>query len=452
MEAVKLTPELLAAAIGCTPARAQVWAGPLQAACEAYGITTPQRLAAFLAQIGHESGSLQFVREIWGPTDAQTRYERDPAAPWPENDQQARQAAYQRNRLAWRLGNTEPGDGHRYSGTGPIQNTGRANFRRLTQRLRLRFGPDVPDFEAEPERLQEPRWGAMAAADYWGDRRLNELADIGADAAFEQITRSINGGLNGHDDRVRRWEKAKAVLMLAGDRMPEPAATAVPVQTPAPTNAPTNAPTPSPPTEASTMLPALLFGLAQSLIGAMAPLATEKITKEIERHTDKPEVAQQISTAIIETAKAATGLADPIAAVAAAKADPAVMQQVQQSALDVLDRLAPLLDKIHQWDQTAWAAEEASRATARQVNEADPLLIDTPWLKLKFIHALSLTFVSFSGWFVTSNWKDLTPELRGAVITLMIIAGWNGVRDYWMGSSRSSSAKDAVIDQLARQK
>lgn len=202
------------------------------------------------------------------------------------------------------------------------------------------------------------------------------------------------------------------------------------------------------------MLPALplLYGLAQSLIGAMAPLATEKLTKELARHTDKPEVAEQVSAAIIETAKAVTGKADPIDAVAAAKADPAAMQQVQQSALDTLDRLAPLLDKMVQWDQTAWAAEEASRTAARQHNDGEQMLIDTPWLKLKFIHLLSLAFVSFSGWFVTSNWKDLTPELRGAVITLMIIAGWNGVRDYWMGSSRSSSAKDAVIGELSRRK
>ncbi len=202
------------------------------------------------------------------------------------------------------------------------------------------------------------------------------------------------------------------------------------------------------------MLPALplLYGLAQSLIGAMAPLATEKLTKELARHTDKPEVAEQVSAAIIETAKAVTGKADPIDAVAAAKADPAALQQVQQSALDTLDRLAPLLDKMVQWDQTAWAAEEASRTAARQHNDGEQMLIDTPWLKLKFIHLLSLAFVSFSGWFVTSNWKDLTPELRGAVITLMIIAGWNGVRDYWMGSSRSSSAKDAVIGELSRRK
>lgn len=462
---VALTPDLLAAAMGCTPERAQRWAPALAEACGACAIDTQLRLGAFVPQIGHESGALQFVRELWGPTPQQLRYERDPAMPWPADAVQARLSAYERNRLAWSLGNTEPGDGRRYSGRGPIQITGRANYRRLTQRLRARLGPDVPDFEADPAALEQVRWGAHAAADYWDDRKLNPLADIGTDAAFAQITRAINGAMNGHDDRVKRWEKAKAVFMLAGTAAPAPAplqAAAAPIAPPLAVQAPADpapaaadtepAPTPPPTQKEAPMLPALLFGLADSLIRAMAPLATEKLTREIGRHTDKPEVAQQISTAIIETAKAVTGKDDPIDAVAAVKADPAALQQVQQSALDTLDRMAPLLDKMVQWDQSTWAAEEASRSAARQHNDAEQLLVDLPWLKLKFIHVLSLVFVSFSGWFVTTNWKDLTPELRGAVITLMIIAGWNGVRDYWMGSSRSSSAKDAVIGELSRRK
>lgn len=200
------------------------------------------------------------------------------------------------------------------------------------------------------------------------------------------------------------------------------------------------------------MIPALLVGLASSLIDAFMPLAKEKLTKEIARHTDRPEVADQVSAAIIASAQAATGKSDPIEAVAAARADKAAMDQVQTSALDEIAKMAPVLDRLASLDAAQWAAEEASRATARQHNDGEQLLIDMPWLKLRFIHLLSLMFVSYCGWFVTVNWKDLTPELRGAVITLMIIAGWNGVRDYWMGSSRSSSAKDAVIDELSKRR
>ncbi len=478
MEAVALTPELLTAAMGCTPPRAQIWADPLAEACTLRSINTAARLAAFFAHIGHESGSLQFVRELWGPTVQQLRYERDPSAPWPADAVQARQPAFARNRLAYFLGNTEPGDGKRYSGRGPIQNTGRGNARRLTQRLRARLGPQVPDFELEPERLEEPRWGAHAAADYWDDRELNQLADFGTAAAFVQMTRAINGGLTGLEDRQIRWEKAKAVLASQPAyrghvpplpmRPPAPPAQPAPPAPPAPTESdwqsgrasdlPADATPKEPPTMAPLILGALNFGstlvgaLAQNLAASFAPLAQEKLTKELGRHTSSPQVAEQVATAMIETVKAATGKADPIEAVAAAKASPAVMQQAQDSALDTLDRLAPLLDKIAQWDESAWAAEEASRAAARQHNDGEQLLVNLSWLKLKFIHALSLAFISYSGWFVTTNWKDLTPELRGAVITLMIIAGWNGVRDYWMGSSRSSSAKDAVIGELSRRK
>lgn len=199
-------------------------------------------------------------------------------------------------------------------------------------------------------------------------------------------------------------------------------------------------------------IPALIGVLATSLIDAFAPLAREKITKEIARHTDSPQVADQVAAAVIETVKTATGKADPIEAVATAKADPAVMQQAEDSALATLDKMAPLLDKIEAQERQAFADSEASRRAAQQHNADDPLMIDFPWLKLKFIHVLSIAFVSFSGWFVTMNWASLTPELKGAVITLMIIAGWNGVRDYWMGSSRSSSAKDVVIGELSRRK
>ena len=83
---------------------------PLNDAMEAHGITTPLRTAAFLAQLAHESGELQFMEEIWGPTAAQKRYE-------PPSD------------LARRLGNTQPGDGRRFKGRGPIQITGRANYK-----------------------------------------------------------------------------------------------------------------------------------------------------------------------------------------------------------------------------------------------------------------------------------------------------------------------------------
>lgn len=180
-----MTPELLASAMHIKIGRAAMWAPHLTEAMAAYEIDTTKRQAAFLSQIGHESGGLAYTSEIWGPTPAQARYE---------------------GRLD--LGNTEPGDGSKYRGHGLIQTTGRANHARVRDRLRDRY-PEVPDFEDDPGALTQPRWAALSAADYWDDRGLNALADTGQ---FQLVTRKINGGLNGHADRLVRLEWAEEAL------------------------------------------------------------------------------------------------------------------------------------------------------------------------------------------------------------------------------------------------
>ena len=182
---MKLDADILSAAIGCQRSRAAVFVGPLDTACARYAIDRPTRMAMFLSQVGHETASLQYVREVWGPTDAQLRYE---------------------GRAD--LGNTETGDGFRFRGRGLIQTTGRANYRHLRDRLR-KGGYRCPDFEQEPERLEEPQWAALSACDYWDMRRCNEAADAGN---FELVTRLVNGGTNGIEDRINRWERAKRVL------------------------------------------------------------------------------------------------------------------------------------------------------------------------------------------------------------------------------------------------
>lgn len=165
--------------------RAENWAPSLNDSMEAFDINTPDRQAAFLAQIGHESGGGRFVREIWGPTDAQRRYE---------------------GRAD--LGNTTMGDGFKYRGRGLIQTTGRANYRATTDGLRA-GQPDAPDFEAVPEALEIPKWAALSAGWFWDNHGLNEMADVGE---FMRITRKINGGLNGYDARMQLWQGAKRAL------------------------------------------------------------------------------------------------------------------------------------------------------------------------------------------------------------------------------------------------
>lgn len=170
-----MTPETLAAALGISVSRAQSWADPITAAMALWDISTPARQAGFIAQIGHESGRLVYVRELWGPTPAQVGYE---------------------GRAD--LGNTQPGDGMRFMGRGLIQITGRANYQRVSDALGT-------DFVSSPELLQEPSNAALSAAWFWNVHGLNALADAGD---FETITRRINGGLNGYADR-------QALLALA---------------------------------------------------------------------------------------------------------------------------------------------------------------------------------------------------------------------------------------------
>lgn len=183
-----MTPEQLSNALGIPLARAQTWAKPIADAMHRYGIDTPERKAAFLAQIGHESGNLRYVREIWGPTPAQRRYEgrRD-------------------------LGNVQPGDGKRFMGRGLIQVTGRANYAQAAKALGL-------PLLSSPELLEQPPHAAASAGWYWASRKLNRYADAGD---FRGLTKAINGGYNGMDDRLRLWAMAKSALeQSAIDPMP----------------------------------------------------------------------------------------------------------------------------------------------------------------------------------------------------------------------------------------
>ena len=158
---------------------AGVFVPVLNAAMVHYQIIGPKRVAAFIAQIGHESGQLKYVKEIWGPTAAQARYEG-------RKD----------------LGNTVVGDGPKYRGRGLIQITGRANYMACGEALGL-------DLIKQPELLEKPQHACMSAAWFWASKGLNTLAD--ADQ-FDKITRRINGGQNGAADRQALYARALKVL------------------------------------------------------------------------------------------------------------------------------------------------------------------------------------------------------------------------------------------------
>ncbi len=176
-----MTPEVLAACTGARIDRARIFAPFVSDAMKEYGIDTPQRQAAFLAQVGHESGGLHFLTELWGPTQAQNGYE---------------------GRVD--LGNTHLGDGYKYRGRGLIQVTGRANYGRMGNALGL-------DLEESPDMLATPKLAARSAGCFWQSHGLNIYADA---SEFTKLTRRINGGENGIDDRRALWNAAKNALKI----------------------------------------------------------------------------------------------------------------------------------------------------------------------------------------------------------------------------------------------
>ena len=176
---MSITPQQLLQILPNAGPVAGVFVPVLNAAMGHYQIVGAKRVAAFIAQIGHESGQPKYVKEIWGPTSAQARYEG-------RKD----------------LGNTVAGDGAKYRGRGLIQITGRANYMACGEGLGL-------DLIKQPELLEKPQHACMSAAWFWAPRGLNTLADAGQ---FDKITRRINGGQNGAADRQALYARALKVL------------------------------------------------------------------------------------------------------------------------------------------------------------------------------------------------------------------------------------------------
>ena len=151
---------------------------PLRDACKDFKIDTPLRLSHFIAQIAHESGSLKYVEEI------------------------ASGAAYE-NRTD--LGNVIKGDGVKFKGRGLIQITGRGNYVAFYHYLKGEF-----DVISHPGLLTMPKLAALSAAWFWYTHSLNELADSDD---IRKITKIINGGYNGFDERKLCLSYAKKAFL-----------------------------------------------------------------------------------------------------------------------------------------------------------------------------------------------------------------------------------------------
>lgn len=147
--------------------------------CPQYEINTHLRLAHFIAQACHETFGFRYLREIWGPTPAQRAYE---------------------GRID--LGNVRVGDGYLYRGRGIFQLTGRANYAAVGAALNL-------PLEVDPDLAADPEISAHIACHYWQQHQINVAADLND---IVRVTRAINGGLIGLQDRRNCLARAQEVL------------------------------------------------------------------------------------------------------------------------------------------------------------------------------------------------------------------------------------------------
>lgn len=211
-----LTAAQLAQIMQCPLTRAQRWVGPLNAAMKRFAITSSLRIAHFLAQVGHESLSLSRVEESLS-------YSRERLLEVFGNYVTQAEAAgfvHQPVKLGNRVyagrngnGSEASGDGYLYRGRGPMQHTGRRNYRHVGQLI-------GQSLEEQPGLLIEPETGALAAAAYWKDAGLNSYADA---RDVLGISRIINLGSatsrrtpNGMADRIARTRRALEALGVRG--------------------------------------------------------------------------------------------------------------------------------------------------------------------------------------------------------------------------------------------
>ena len=182
------------------------WVGPLNETFERFSILTPRQQAAFLGQCGHECGNFRVLEEnlnyraetlmkIW-PRRFPTL---EIANQYAKNPKKIANKVY-----ADRMGNRDEasGDGYRFRGRGCIQLTGSANYYHAGKALGV-------DFIMEPDLVATPQYAALTAGFFWNTQKLNAIAESGNNLA---LTKKINGGTIGLNDRILHTNQALALL------------------------------------------------------------------------------------------------------------------------------------------------------------------------------------------------------------------------------------------------
>ena len=359
--------------------RAEVYAPLLEAAREKWVGPDPAHVAMWLAQLAHESGELKYTLELADGTDYEGR---------------------------GNLGNTQPGDGPRFRGRGLIQLTGRDNYKRAGEAMGL------PLLE-NPELLQQPDHAASVAGWFWfwsgcATRMLS-------DDPLLSVTRRINGGLKGLENRRTYWERAQRALLGRAEQA-APITEAVPVYTK------TEEPV-------APILAAVLPTIVQAIPELTRIFGSGSATAE--RNAQAVERVAQIVTAATESVNVQQ-------AAERVQKDPAARAVAQ----DAIRR--EYFDLIKLSEQSIAAAREFNN----QWNNGEAF-IKTPYIHIKFVELLSLVLVLIgaAGAFVVLRDPSASPELKAAVITLVLIGGFVAVYQFWLGSSRDSQRKTEIMSR-----
>ncbi|CBA28929.1 glycoside hydrolase family 19 protein [Cronobacter turicensis] len=208
-----MTKDQFMRAAGISSSLAERWYPHIVEAMNTYGIDTPKRQANFIGQIGTESGGFQSVQEslnysvaglaIFGSRLTAAQREQLGRKPGEKGLSPERQAAIANIVYGVRYGNNLNGDGWKYRGRGLKQITFKANYEECGKALGLNL-VDSPDL------LLQDKYAALSAGWFWKANGCNQFADAGD---VNGLTRRINGGLNGLQDRIDRTKRAEGVLL-----------------------------------------------------------------------------------------------------------------------------------------------------------------------------------------------------------------------------------------------
>lgn len=430
------------------------WLEPLNAALARWEISTPQRAAMFLAQCAHESGGFRHLVENLSYTAAQllrtwpTRFTVEEAAAMALQPEKIGARAY-----GGRMGNGAEGsgDGYRFRGRGIIQLTGRDNYYRCGAALGI-------DLTADPDLLATPPLAAQSAGWFWEQHGCNQLADAGD---YAGVTRRINGGMNGWDDRVRWLAKVRGIIGATVAAQP-----AAPIEDRS-TTAPAGAMTTEDKPMGAIALP-LLAQLIPQVLGLFSGRAQATIA---EKTGTDPKVAADFLQAVIAQVGHAVGVpvvdnataTQAVAALTAAAPDDraAKAKALEAQALATLDALLKAGDKMADWDAAMWAAQLAGRQASSNIAIAEkqaglwdmtPVLVWGATILLGAVSVGLLAAILVQAMTGEGEINSALIGLAGPIWTGAIVSGFVAMIAYRFDGTKESTEQSKAVAEVIRQR